>query len=97
MIEQLEIEIKNLKKENEQLKTIITDKNNQINDLKNHLSKYTNPERYKKYYDENKQKIIEKQKLYNKLNYDTKREEILKKKKEYYQKKKNEKNENIKI
>lgn len=42
--------------------------------LKQQLSKYTNPPSYKKYYEANKDKINEKRKIYSK---------------EYYQKKKN--------
>ena len=41
--------------------TDIVDKLNKVNDdLKEHLKKYTAPERNKKYYEKNKEKIIEK-------------------------------------
>lgn len=52
----------------------------EIVSLKEQLSKYTNPDRYKKYYEANKQKINESRKEYLK---------------EYYQKKKIEKAKKI--
>lgn len=46
-------EIGKLRKENEELKEV-------INKLKENLSKYTNPERLKRFYENNKDRIKEK-------------------------------------
>lgn len=46
-------EIEKLRKENEELKEV-------INKLKENLSKYTNPERLKRFYENNKDRIKEK-------------------------------------
>lgn len=44
----------------EKLKLIIQEKNKEIQDLKDHLKKYTSPERNKKYYEKNKDSILKK-------------------------------------
>ena len=52
--------------ENIKLKEKIEELNCQIIELKEHLKKYTAPTRYKKYYEQNKEKIIKQKKEYNK-------------------------------
>ena len=50
-------EVQILKKENEELK-------NKVLELEERLKKYTAPARHKKYYEENKEDILKKQKEY---------------------------------
>jgi hypothetical protein len=52
-------------KENEILKEKITTLEKELNETKEHLKKYTAPARSKTYYEQNKEKIIEKVKEYN--------------------------------
>ena len=47
-----------------ELKNIIIELENKNNDLSEHLKKYTSPQRYKKYYEEHKQELINKNKEY---------------------------------
>jgi hypothetical protein len=77
MEQELLTKIKFLEEENEKLK-------NELQEIKDHLKKYTSPDRCKKYYEENKEKLLtkmkenpipsEKRKEYNK-NYYLKRKE----------------------
>ena len=53
-------------KENEKLREEVSELKKEIETLKEHLKKYTAPTRYKKYYEQNKEKIIEQKKEYNK-------------------------------
>ncbi len=46
--------------ENEMLIQIIKDQTDLINQLNDKLQKYTNPPRYKKYYEANREKILQK-------------------------------------
>jgi len=72
MEEELLNKIKNLEEENEKLKI-------ELQETKEHLKKYTSPDRCKKYYEENKEKLLikmkenpipsEKRKEYNKKYY----------------------------
>ena len=62
----------NFEEENKQLKL-----ENKL--LKEQLSKYTNPERYKKYYEANREKLNEKQRIYAKKYYEKKKQEKLEK------------------
>jgi Asp-tRNA(Asn)/Glu-tRNA(Gln) amidotransferase C subunit len=72
MEQELLNKIKLLEEENERLKK-------QLEEIKEHLKKYTSPDRNKKYYEENKQKLLtkmrdnpiasEKRKEYNKKYY----------------------------
>jgi len=60
-----------LKKENETLKE-------EIRMLKEHLSRYTNPHRYKAYYEANREKIIKQKMEYQKEYYKKRKEMRLK-------------------
>ena len=60
----------NFEEENKQLKL-----ENKL--LKEQLNKYTNPERYKKYYEANKEKLNEKKRIYAKAYYHKKKQEKL--------------------
>jgi hypothetical protein len=72
MEEELLNKIKKLEEENEKLKF-------ELQEIKEHLKKYTSPDRCKKYYEENKEKLLikkkenpissEKRKEYNKKYY----------------------------
>lgn len=75
--------IKLLEEENERLKK-------QLEEIKDHLKKYTSPDRCKKYYEENKEKLLTKMRE-NPIPLE-KRKEYNKK---YYLKKKNQTSENI--
>jgi hypothetical protein len=68
----METEIENLKKENEILKQ-------QLLDTQNHLQKYTNPQRQRKYQEKNKDKILEYAKDYQKTYYQKKKLEKIEK------------------
>ncbi len=67
----------NIQKELEQYKITQNEINDKLikenEDLKEHLKKYTAPKAYKKYYEKNKDKIIE----YNKKSYLTKKQKKL--------------------
>ena len=52
----------NFEKENQLLKMEIERLNKELEETKEHLKKYTSPERNKKYYNEHKKEIIAKQK-----------------------------------
>ena len=79
MEEDFIIKIKNLEDENKQLKL-------ELEQLKEHLKKYTSPERNKKFYKEHKEEILqkmkdnpipsEKRKEYNKKYYLKKKEQL---------------------
>jgi hypothetical protein len=83
MEQQLLLKIKVLEEENKQLKF-------ELQETKNHLKKYTSPDRCKKYYKENKEKLLTKMK--EKPIPSEKRKEY---NKNYYLKKKITKTENI--
>lgn len=83
MEQELLNKIKFLEKENDKLK-------NELVETKEHLKKYTSPDRCKKYYEENKEKLLTKMKE-NPIPSE-KRKEYNKK---YYLKKKIEKTENM--
>lgn len=55
-------------KQIEELKLVIHQKDTEINELKEHLKKYTAPERNKKYYENNKDKILKRNKEYKEKN-----------------------------
>jgi len=67
----------NFEKENQLLKMEIERLNKELEETKEHLKKYTSPERNKKYYNEHKKEIIakqkptssEKRKEYNRISY----------------------------
>ena len=67
----------NFEKENQLLKMEIERLNKELEETKEHLKKYTSPERNKKYYNEHKKEIIanqkptssEKRKEYNRNSY----------------------------
>ena len=79
MEEELIIKIKNLEEENKQLKL-------ELEETKEHLKKYTSPERNKKFYKEHKEELLqkmkdnpipsEKRKEYNKKYYLKKKEQL---------------------
>lgn len=54
-----EIEIENVKYENEELKQKVLFLENECNELKEHLKKYTNGDNNKRYYQKNKEKVKE--------------------------------------
>jgi len=54
-----------LQQENIKLKELLDDREKQIEELKMKLKKYTNPQRNKKYYEKNKDKLLEKSKEYH--------------------------------
>lgn len=54
-----------LQQENRKLKYLLDDQEKQIEELKMKLKKYTNPQRNKKYYEKNKDKLLEKSKEYH--------------------------------
>ncbi len=74
-------DINNLKKENQELQL-------EINELKEKLKKYTNPKRYKKYYENHKEEL--KERGYSKSNYKPTREQRQLYNKRYYDKKNSE-------
>ena len=79
MEEDFIIKIKNLEDENKQLKL-------ELEQIKEHLKKYTSPERNKKFYNEHKEELLqkmkdnpipsEKRKEYNKKYYLKKKEQL---------------------
>ena len=72
----------NLLKENILLKNKVSDLEKEIIELKEHLKKYTAPTRYKKYYENHKEEILQRNKEYvEKTNYKT--DVSSEKKKEY--------------
>jgi len=83
MEQQLLDKIKILEEENEKLKI-------ELQETKNHLKKYTSPDRCKKYYEENKEKLLTKMKE-NPIPSEKRKEYN----KNYYLKKKMTKTENI--
>jgi uncharacterized protein YlxW (UPF0749 family) len=52
--------------QNEKLQKEVSELKKEVIELKEHLKKYTAPTRYKKYYEQNKEKIIEQKKDYQK-------------------------------
>jgi len=62
----MESEIEKLRKENELLKQ-------QLEETQSHLQKYTNPQRQKKYKEQNKDKILQYAKEYQKQYYEKKK------------------------
>lgn len=73
----------------QELENIITLQKNEIEQLKERLSKYTNPKRNKKYYETHKEELIEKAKEYNKTKRPVRDKEKVKEyNKKYYQKRK---------
>lgn len=83
MNEELLNKINLLEQENDRLK-------NELEETKNHLKKYTSPDRSKKYYEVNKEKLLNKMKE-NPISSEKRKEYN----KNYYLKKKLLKNENI--
>lgn len=83
MEQQLLFKIKVLEEENEKLKL-------ELQETKDHLKKYTSPDRCKKYYEENKEKLLTKMKE-NPIPSEKRKEYN----KNYYLKKKLTKTENI--
>ena len=62
----------NLLNENTLLKNKVSDLEKEIIELKEHLKKYTAPTRYKKYYENHKEEILQRNKEYvEKTNYKT--------------------------
>jgi len=62
----------NLLNENTLLKNKVCDLEKEIIELKEHLKKYTAPTRYKKYYENHKEEILQRNKEYiEKTNYKT--------------------------
>lgn len=55
-----------MEEENKQLKIKVKTLQDEIEELKVHLKKYTNPKSYKTYYEKNKEKIIKQQIEYQK-------------------------------
>jgi hypothetical protein len=68
----------------------------EVNNLKERLKKYTNPERRKRYYEQHKEEMKEKAKEYSKKAYEKNPEKIKENTKKTYQQKK-EKLERLKI
>ena len=54
-----------LQKENIKLKELLDNREKQIEELKMKLKKYTNPDKNKRYYEKNKNKLLEKSKEYH--------------------------------
>ncbi len=81
--------------EKETLLNKINEYENKINELKIDVEKYKNTESRKKYYNKNKDKILEHNKEYNK-NYVRTPDKIKEYNKRAYEKRKNKKNEIIK-
>ena len=56
----------NIIEQNEKLQKEVLKLKKEVDELKEHLKKYTAPARNKKYYDQNREKIIEQKKEYQK-------------------------------
>lgn len=83
------MELDKLKSENDSLKLEVIKLNNEIEELKEHLKKYTAPTRAKKYYQNHKTELAEKNKEYKKKrNYKVDPEKRKEYNKKYYENKK---------
>lgn len=86
------MELDKLKSENESLKQEIIKLNKEIEELKEHLKKYTAPTRAKRYYQNNKDKVMERNKEYKKkINFKVDPEKRKEYNKKYYENKKKNK------
>lgn len=85
------MELEQLKLENETLKQQIINLNMEIEELKDHLKKYTSPTRAKKYYQNHKEDINKKNKEYKKkTNFKVDPDKRKAYNKKYYENKKKE-------
>ena len=84
----LQKELEELKQKIKEKDEIILNKDKEINDLKEHLKKYTAPERRRIYYKKNREKELNKVKEYQKkTNYILNRKPVDPEKKKKYNKK----------
>jgi len=87
------MELEQLKIENETLKQQIINLNAELNELKEHLKKYTAPIRAKKYYQNHKEDMMKKNKEYKKqTNFKVDPEKRKAYNKKYYENKEKQEN-----